>query len=270
VVDGQGGRQSVLPFVAALPFLLVGAHLARVARASGALPDRLLSAFFLLLALGVGPRMIAVDLATSGAAGSGGAFWLNIGASLAIGSAMVCLAAFAWKVFRPDSAWAKNLVLGLGAALLGALLAGASSQSASGGSSSAAIAFNFFAAVTLGWAFVECVNYYRRMRRRRALGMADPVVTNRFLLWSLWTGAITLQAILMVGLRVAFHPSGVGNHLDEVGLDASGAWFGAIQGVKAMRVVVAPTVVISVYLSFSPPAGYRRWLRTQQPTPAGC
>ena len=258
-----------LPLVAALPFLFIGIHLLRVARSSGALPDRLLSGFFLLLALGVVPRMMAVDLATSGAAKSWTAFWLNAGASLAIGSAMVCLAAFAWKVFRPDAPWAKKLFLALSTALLAGLVAGTSSLNASGGSSPAAIAFNVFGAVTLGWAFVECVLYYRRMRKRCALGMADPVVTNRFLLWSLWTGAITLQATLMVGLRVAFFWSGVGSQLDGVGLEVGGGWLAAIQSVKATLMVVAPTVVVSVYLSFSPPESYRRWLRTQQPMPAG-
>lgn len=33
------------------------------------------------------------------------------------------------------------------------------------------------------WGCVEALGYHTTMRRRRALGLADPVVTNRFLLW---------------------------------------------------------------------------------------
>jgi hypothetical protein len=255
---------SIVSVVAALPFLLIGLHLLRVARASGAVPDRLLSAFFLLIAAGVVPRMTAVDMATSGAGVSEASMWLNAVAHLTIGSGLVCLVAFARKVFRPKAGWAKGLVVAVALGLLALAGVSLTSVEASTGSSPAAIAFNGIGAISLMWTFVECVSYYQQLRKRRALGMTDPVVANRFLLWSLWTGAISIQAAMMAVLRAGLWWSGAGEVIAEGG-DPGGNWLAIIDSTKAMLIVVAPTAVISVYLSFSPPARYRSWLRSRQP-----
>ena len=45
------------------------------------------------------------------------------------------------------------------------------------------------------WGAAESLRYFSMMRRRAKLGLADPLVTNRFLLWGLGIGAA------MVGLR---------------------------------------------------------------------
>ena len=171
----------------------------------------------------------------------------------------VCLAAFAWKVFRPGEAWAKRLVIALCAALWAALLASTRSLEASHGAALPSIAFNGLGAATLVWSFAECIRYYRMMRRRQALGMGDPVVANRFLLWSLWTGAIGVQATLMFALRIAILSSGA-SELLAAGADPGGPWIALIHAAKGMLAIVAPVAVVSVWLSFSPPAAYRRWL----------
>lgn len=249
---------SVLPFVAAAPFALLGLHLARIAQRSHALPDRLLSTFFLLIAIGVPPRMISVDIATRvGLTWTN--FWFTTAANFVIGGGLACLAAFTWQVFRPESARAKKAFLGFVAAIAVVFVSGATSLEAAAGSGPVAIAFNGLGAVALLWSFVECVLYYGTMRRRRALGMADPIVTNRFLLWSLWTGAIALQAILMMSLRIGLWSTGAGEVISG-GHDPGGSWLALIGAAKGLLAVVAPAAVVSVWLSFSPPAAYRRWL----------
>ena len=45
-------------------------------------------------------------------------------------------------------------------------------------------------ATALAWAFGESLRYRLMMRRRARLGLADPVVANRFLLWCMWTGGL--------------------------------------------------------------------------------
>ena len=241
-----------------MPFALLGIQLLRIARSSGATPDRLLAGFFLGLAAGIPPRMMGVDLAVrSGVSWTG--FWLSTVASVFIGIALVCLAAFAWKVFRPGEAWAKRLVIAFGAALCAALLASTRSLEASHAAGLPAITFNGLGAAALVWSFVECVRYYRMMRRRQALGMGDPVVANRFLLWSLWAGAIGLQATLMFALRIAILSSGASEQL-TAGADPGSPWIALIHAAKGMLAIVAPVAVVSVWLSFSPPAAYRRWL----------
>ena len=52
------------------------------------------------------------------------------------------------------------------------------------------------------WAFFESTRYWRVMQRRQALGLADPVVTNRFLLWALWTGALALLPAMTLFMRL--------------------------------------------------------------------
>jgi hypothetical protein len=250
---------SALALAAAAPFALLGIHLLRIARRSGAVPDRLLSAFFLLSALGVPPRIAAIDLATAGAGTNLLGFWLTTAANLSIGTGIVCLAAFAWQVFRPTKAWARNVVIGCGLAIAAATAAGTTSLGAAGGSAPQAIAFNFIGALVLVWAFVECVVYYQRMRRRRTVGLADPLVTNRFFLWSVWTGTIGLNALFTTGLRVAVWSSGAGAVM-AAGGDPGGDWLAWIRLAKGLVLIIAPTALVSVWLSFTPPAAYRRWL----------
>jgi hypothetical protein len=257
---------SIVSFIAASPFALLGLHLARVAHRSGAVPDRLLAAFFLLIAAGIPPRMTAVDLATSGTGTSWTSFWLNTTANGLMGIGLVCLAAFAWQVFRPRSSWAKGLVVGLGVAIAAAILTAATSLEASQGSGPAAIAFSGLGVAAILWTFVECVLYYSGIRRRLALGMADPIVTNRFLLWSIWTGALAFQGIATAILRLALWWTGAGEVL-AAGEDPGGPWLALIQVVKGLLAIVAPTAVVTVVLSFTPPARYRRWLESRQPEP---
>ncbi len=60
--------------------------------------------------------------------------------------------------------------------------------------------------VPTAWACYESLRYYRSMHRRQTLGLADPIVANRFLLWSIWTGAVTflpLVALTIRGLSIA-------------------------------------------------------------------
>ena len=127
------------------------------------------------------------------------------------------------------------------------------------------IAFNGLNASVLVWAHLECLLYYRTMRRRQRLGLADPVLANRFLLWSLWTGAIALQGLAMLLLRIAIWSSGAHEVL-QAGGDPGGPWLVLIDCVRVMLAIVAPTAVILAGLSFSPPAFYTRRLQRRQPS----
>ncbi len=55
------------------------------------------------------------------------------------------------------------------------------------------------------WGSIEALRYWRMMRRRTRLGLADPVVTNRFFLWGVGAGAagvgtaIGITAQLLIG-----------------------------------------------------------------------
>jgi hypothetical protein len=183
-----------------------------------------------------------------------------------MGSALVCLVAFTWKVFRAGKSWAKALCLGFAALMAMTVAAAMRSVEAADGANPPALVFNGLAVGALLWAFVECVLYLKVMRRRRDLGLANPIVVNRFLLWSLWTGALSFQGALQLVIRIAMWATGAGA-IVAAGEDPGGPWLAMIEVIKLNLVIVAPTVVASVWLSFTPPAAYRRWVQGDQPDP---
>ena len=118
--------------------------------------------------------------------------------------------AFVVTVFRPRERWAK-------------LLAGA------------ALA-----------AMIESYRYYALMRRRLALGLADPLVTNRFFLWG--TAAIGTALAIWIS-SISFFLAGRPQLVE--------AWTPAIEVATASVGVVTVSIF---YLTFLPPGWYRRWI----------
>jgi hypothetical protein len=108
---------------------------------------------------------------------------------------------FVLTVFRPEVAWAR----GLAAAALLVLWTGHVGWELSNGYRSTLPGNGFwwlrYAVIWTYplWTMIESYRYYRLLRRRSALGLADPLVTNRFLLWgsaSLGTALATWTASL--------------------------------------------------------------------------
>lgn len=155
---------------------------------------------------------------------------------------------FTWRVFRPDAA---------GAAVVGfVLLAGLGMiawYAFAGTFGHGRISTEQRAVETLVnaigpvWAMIEALRYYRSMRRRLALGLADPVITNRILLWGI--GSALASTIVLAGLiRVMVPP---GHFLAEL---------------ATLNIGVFGTVASVIYaLAFFPPARYRAWLRAGAP-----
>ncbi|HTO07417.1 MAG TPA: hypothetical protein VMR86_10220 [Myxococcota bacterium] len=97
-------------------------------------------------------------------------------------------------------------------------------------------------ALAWGWTALEGLRYYRMMRKRMALGLADAVVTNRFLLWGLngltSVGWVSVSVIVfLAGGNLATSPLVVST--------TSGGGF-------------ANTIFL--LLIFMPPAAYTRWI----------
>jgi hypothetical protein len=93
------------------------------------------------------------------------------------------------------------------------------------------------------------------MRRRVALGLADPLVANRFVLWSVWTGALGFAALLLLAVRSrAFW-------LQLHGVDPRVVMPAAIPITAALAGIAVVCAGVAVWLAFFPPASYRRWVR---------
>ncbi len=163
--------------------------------------------------------------------------------ALFIGAASQYL--FAWYVFRFRDRWARPLCL---AAIL--LLAGAYAgdilENGLINRSHGSTWFGMGVLLRMGvlvWISTESFTYWRRMRRRLRLGLADPVVTNRFLLWGLGSGA-ALAGSGVAALMMAL-----------TGFDASGGPATALV-LSAHGTVAA----VAMWLAFLPPQRYRRWI----------
>ena len=155
---------------------------------------------------------------------------------------------FVLNVFRPTERWARTLaVLLIGALWVGLLGWELQNRFRDAGIGNGFWWLRYWVVWTYPiWPMVESFRYYALMRRRLALGLVDPMVTNRFFLWgtgsfgtalAIWTASIPL---LLMG-RTA----------------AALAWMPLIQIATATLGIV--TVVI-YSLTFFPPAVYRRWV----------
>jgi len=99
-----------------------------------------------------------------------------------------------------------------------------------------------------GWAGAR---YWRMLRRRLSLGLADPVVVNRILLWSAAAWAITLQYLYSTGVVIVTGGSSISG-------------FG-IALVSSLGLIAAGTML----LAFFPPRSYLLWLERGSEAPTG-
>jgi hypothetical protein len=188
---------------------------------------------------------------------------LNTIGHVAFASGTIAMTVFTLHVFHPKSRAARILSgLTIAAILVTTahtLLAGYASIE----NSYSMLATNAARLIPTSWAFYESLRYYRSMRRRQSLGLADPIVANRFLLWSIWTGALTFLPLITLTLRklliVAF-----GNN--EFVSSANIALLPVLtQALRIIFAVIAPIAAIAPSLSFFPPASYLNRIRSRSP-----
>jgi hypothetical protein len=199
------GILAVLLGVSQLVYLVVvmtlGIRLAVLARRTRKVPEALLCAHFLLcctlgyLLLGTGlsaghqpgslPASMIAALVAAGHFTSAVGVWAGV--------------AFNWLVFRREASWARGLVwlsaIALTVGYLGALLSGGFSRGTLEGTWSWLMYGTYTAAAA--WVMLEPLRHYAVMRRRLRLGLAEPLVANRFLLWG--SGSVCRFVMLVMG-----------------------------------------------------------------------
>ncbi len=155
---------------------------------------------------------------------------------------------FTLRVFRPGDRWAQALTAA-GLALLafgtiaGVRFALAAPDLATLRAPENPVRWLEAAAILVySWTAYEGFRCWEQARRRLALGLADPLVVNRFLLWG-WIGAFAL-----VSVAPAFFISLAGGDGTTSVFARLGTGFGGLACAIAMQ------------LAFLPPAAYRRWI----------
>lgn len=223
--------------------LAIGLRLVWLAHRNRGLPELLIG----LGILGIGPAGFALTVFAMLFGEGRPALTVAVLAAsqLAIAGGAVSAYLFNWTVFRPDAAWARALVAAAAAVFAIAFFA----RLATGGYVlpmrldlwTQLSSFNVIACLL--WGSAESLRYHGLMRRRARLGLADPVLTNRFLLWGLGIGS-----------------AGVGSLVGNVVMMVRGTVMQELDGLTLSNSLFGLASAVLMWIAFLPPASYRRWL----------
>ena len=227
--------------------LVIGVRLLRLARRTRGFPELVLGLAECLLAGVVPPMFILTQVVSEPE------FVVRASAFLGhlaytVGCAVMIV--FTWRVFRPGEAWARALLYGaLGVLGTGGVFQMARAFIAPGVAelrdpqTTPFLVMEWVSLAGFVWTAVEAFAYHAQLRKRRALGLVDPVVTNRVLLW----GVVGLGGVVAAGAPVTASLLGM-----SVSTDLS------TRLVCALATVVSS---VAIQLAFLPPAFYLRWVR---------
>jgi hypothetical protein len=197
-------------------------------------------------------RLLSIASAALGESiGHGTQLLLLTGSTIGSGLGLFGLLLFTWRVFRPRSrtatAWFAIALAGILLTRVGIVrdfLAVPENQVPSFADSPLWVGASV-ALWTVGWFWAsgEALRYHAMLRRRLRLGLADPVVTNRFLLWGVGTGLAGLISSSLIATTAA----GMDVHTHVL--------------PQLLHSVTGSISPITWYLGFMPPAAYLDFIR---------
>ena len=153
-----------------------------------------------------------------------------------IAVAAMLLIAFTQRVFRAGDSWARCFAVGVSFVIAGAVtwmsyvnFVGASVAEIVPRMRPGTLALIGSMLVCFGWASAESFRYHANLKRRLALGLADPVLVDRFLLWGVSSGAnsvllVVLLACVQSGMVILREPVSL-TAIAILGSVMSGAWY---------------------------------------------
>lgn len=174
---------------------------------------------------------------------------VHLGAQMLFGFGYACLLLFTLKVFRPRSSWAMGLTgftLLLIVVATGAYAVELSRENPREPVEMVGLTlFNTLpCAIAYLWTTLESLAYYRRLRLRIRLGLADVVVANRVLLWGLMCLAAGSAVVINMAALLA------GSFMSPSIILVSSALGLAHAGC--------------LFMAFHPPEWYTGWLERRQ------
>lgn len=217
----------------------VGTRLLLLSRRTRQTPELLLG-LTLFLAGGCWSPLVAVGRQATALADPVRGLLVLVG-GLCGAAGMISLAVFNWRVYRPHAAWAMALVGVIALTLSGVF----GTQSLGAGWVAYAhtergpwLVASWAGVAIYLWAMLEAWRQHGMQLRRRALGLSDPIVTDRMRLWALamsaaFLGALTLAICQAIGVPIAGTAIGL-----------------------TMTAAIAAAAGACLWLAFVPPAAY--------------
>jgi hypothetical protein len=230
-----------------LASLVLGARLLALAARTKQLPELCMGlALFLMGGLAY-PLIMTARMAVrlSGTTRLG----VMVLAILLMGVGTFAVGIFNWRVFRPGERWAQVAAVGAAVSMLvciGLQLAGPGLAAAA--FDNRGLGFRLFqlhSGLLTAWGAYEALRAWARLRLRQRLGLADPVVCERVLLWG-----IASVASAIVG--------GTSTVAGFLGINFAATAFGA-----AVTAPLGLTAAGAMWLAFLPPAAYLRRVRAR-------
>ena len=162
---------------------------------------------------------------------------------------LLSLSLFTWQVFGAESRWRQALIAGV--AVTGLLFTALTIRTA-WLQITASVPLDLYGRIGItphftlafGWVSLESLRYHAQMRRRQALGLADPVVTNRFLVWGAGEGVASLVVLALFVTSAVHAETSIGDPL-----------------IRLFMTLAGLVNALVWWLSFMPPKAYLRWVR---------
>lgn len=163
---------------------VVGLRLMMLSRRTGLLPERMIGISF-FLAGGLGTAL----LVASSFAG-GGRWFVATASVLMINLGVTALGLFTWRVFRPTLLGATLVATCVALLFLSMIVDRFSGEYLGATRTTFSIVTDYAGRVLLyAWATWESFRHYALARRRVRIGLTEPLIANRFLLWGIGTSA---------------------------------------------------------------------------------
>ena len=182
-------------------------RLLRLARRTRQAPEALLGISYLLIA-GLGYPLCAGSV---DAGDSVGPALFSVG-STASNLGLAAMFVFTWKAFRPDSRWALGacsvaiLAITVNGFLKVQMIYAAPSFEAIAQAVAThplSVQVILIAVLAFAWPAWESLRYRGQLRRRLSLGLAEPLVANRFLLWGIACSSSVFASVLNAGIAAS-------------------------------------------------------------------
>jgi hypothetical protein len=103
--------------------------------------------------------------------------------------------------------------------------------------------------ITVVWMGIEGFHQNQMARQRMRLGLCEPMICNRYLLWGLTGVTWAIYQFAMIAQQIEYEMTGV--------------WSASMDSLVGM---IELTAIALIYLVFFPPAFYRHWINRATPT----